>query len=91
MARGFFRRSRRRPIACLVPFEGKPRHMTARETAHDADRCGPRSETDWAGIAFGVSLASLAAYQQFKLPPVLPLLLEHYGYDRALAGSFMSI
>jgi MFS family permease len=65
--------------------------MTARETAHDADRCGPRSETDWAGIAFGVSLASLAAYQQFKLPPVLPLLLEHYGYDRALAGSFMSI
>jgi predicted MFS family arabinose efflux permease len=42
-------------------------------------------------VAFGVALASLVAYQQFKLPPVLPTLLERYGYDRALAGGFMSI
>jgi len=47
--------------------------------------------TNWAGVAFGVSLASLAAFQQFKLPPVLPLLLERYGYDRLAAGGFMSI
>jgi len=47
--------------------------------------------TNWAGVAFGVSLASLAAFQQFKLPPVLPLLLERYGYDRLVAGGFMSI
>jgi predicted MFS family arabinose efflux permease len=60
-------------------------------TAQAADRHGSRADTDWAGIAFGVALASLVAYQQFKLPPVLPVLLERYGYDRALAGSFMSI
>ena len=60
-------------------------------TATDADRRGSRDQTDWAGIAFGVMLASLIAYQQFKLPPVLPMLLERYGYDRTLAGSFMSV
>jgi MFS family permease len=36
-------------------------------------------------------LASFAAYQQFKLPPVLPVLLETYRYDRTLAGAFMSV
>jgi MFS family permease len=45
----------------------------------------------WTGIAFGLSLAYFAAYQQFKLPPALPILLQTYGYDRALAGGFMSI
>jgi predicted MFS family arabinose efflux permease len=50
-----------------------------------------RARTDWGGVVFGVALASLVAYQQFKLPPVLPTLLERYNYDRALAGSFMSI
>ena len=44
-----------------------------------------------AGIAFGLGLAFLAAYQQFKLPVVLPVLLADYGYDRILAGGFMSI
>ncbi len=43
------------------------------------------------GIAFGLGLAFLAAYQQFKLPVVLPVLLADYGYDRTLAGGFMSI
>ena len=42
-------------------------------------------------IAFGLGLAYLAAYQQFKLPPVLPVLLETYRYDLALAGGLMSI
>ncbi len=45
----------------------------------------------WPGIAFGLCLAVLAAYQQLKLPPVLPILLADYGFDRLLAGSFMSI
>ena len=43
------------------------------------------------GIAFGLGLAFLAAYQQFKLPVVLPVLLADYSYDRTLAGGFMSI
>ena len=43
------------------------------------------------GIAFGLGLAFLAAFQQFKLPVVLPVLLADYGYDRTLAGGFMSV
>ena len=45
----------------------------------------------WTGIAFGVGIACFAAYQQFKLPVVLPVLLERYGYDRTLAGACMSV
>jgi MFS family permease len=48
-------------------------------------------QTDWRGVAFGLALGVLAAYQQFKLPPVLPLLLGRYAYGRTLAGSLMSI
>jgi len=47
--------------------------------------------TSWPGIAFGLSLLVLAAYQQLKLPPTLPVLLDLYGYNRILAGGFMSI
>lgn len=47
--------------------------------------------TDWRCVLFGLSLGVLAAYQQFKLPPALPLLLKTYGYERAVAGAFMSI
>lgn len=50
-----------------------------------------RHKTDWTGVAFGTLLGTLAAYQQFKLPPVLPLLLDRYHYDRVVAGGFMSI
>ncbi len=42
-------------------------------------------------IVFGLLLASFAAYQQFKLPVVLPILLERFHYDRTLAGGFMSV
>ena len=49
------------------------------------------SRSNWTGIAFGLCIASFAAYQQFKLPPALPLLLQSYGYDRTLAGGFMSV
>ena len=50
-----------------------------------------RPQKHWTGIAFGVGLACFAAYQQFKLPVVLPVLLERYGYDRTLAGACMSV
>ncbi|MBT5416030.1 MAG: MFS transporter [Rhodospirillaceae bacterium] len=49
-------------------------------------------ESSWRpGIAFGAVLGIFAAFQQFKLPPALPLLLDLYGYDRLLAGGFMSV
>lgn len=48
-------------------------------------------QTKVVGVAFGLGLAFLAAYQQFKLPVVLPVLLADYGYDRTLAGGYMSI
>ena len=43
------------------------------------------------GIAFGLGVLFLAAYQQFKLPVVLPVLLADFDYDRTLAGGFMSV
>ena len=47
--------------------------------------------TNWSKLSFGVALGWLAAYQYFKLPPVLPLLLDRYAYDPLLAGSLMSV
>ncbi|MSP82250.1 MAG: MFS transporter [Alphaproteobacteria bacterium] len=47
--------------------------------------------TRWGGVFFGLALAVLAAFHQYKLPPVLPLLLDQYAYDPVLAGGFMSI
>ena len=49
------------------------------------------SKTNWTGIGFGMALAVLAAYQQFKLPPALPLMLRRYDYDPVVAGGFMSV
>jgi len=50
-----------------------------------------RSVTDWAGVALGLAVASLAAFQMLKLAPALPLLIADYGYGRVLAGAMMSI
>ncbi len=47
--------------------------------------------TSWGGVGLGLALGVLAAYHQFKLPPVMPLLLERHGYDKLVAGGFMSI
>ena len=47
--------------------------------------------TNWTGVAFGLAVAIFAAFQMFKLPPLMPVLLERYGYDRTLAGGFMSV
>ena len=49
------------------------------------------TRTNWTGVLTGLSFGVYAAYQQFKLPPVLPVLLERYDYDLVLAGGFMSI
>ncbi|MGE0725836.1 MAG: MFS transporter [Alphaproteobacteria bacterium] len=48
-------------------------------------------KTNWTGVLFGLAIAVVAAFQQFKLPPVLPVMIELYGYDRVLAGGFMSV
>jgi MFS family permease len=61
--------------------------MTDRTAALPADA----DRTDWWMVMLALGLGALAAYQQFKLPPVLPLLLERYGYERVFAGGFMSI
>ncbi len=51
----------------------------------------PSPRSNLTVIAFGLALAYLAAYQQFKLPPVLPVLLDSYRYDRTVAGGLMSV
>lgn len=48
-------------------------------------------KTNWTGVLFGFAIAVAVAYQQFKLPPILPEMLNTYGYSRVMAGSFMSI
>lgn len=47
--------------------------------------------TNWPAVCYGLGLSVLAAYQLFKLPPALPVLLEAHGYDRTLAGGLMSV
>jgi MFS family permease len=42
-------------------------------------------------VALGLALVIYAAFSQFKLPVVLPVLMEDYSYGRVLAGGFMSI
>ncbi len=56
-----------------------------------ANRPMNTDRTYWPGVAFGLALLVLAAYQQFKLPPSLPALLAQYDYSRLLAGGFMSV
>ena len=50
-----------------------------------------RGATNWTGVLFGFLLASLAAFQQFKLPPMMPSMLAEFGYPKTLAGGFMSV
>ena len=51
----------------------------------------PASRSDWMGIFFGLGIALLAAYQQLKMPPVLPEMLARFDYGVELAGAFMSV
>lgn len=50
-----------------------------------------RQEINWTGVTFGLALSIFAAYQQLKLPPVLPILIGEYAFGRILAGGFMSV
>jgi MFS family permease len=50
-----------------------------------------RGKTWWPGVLLGVGVSCHAAYQQFKLPPVLPDLLREFPHDPAIAAGFMSI
>ena len=47
--------------------------------------------TWWPGVALGVGVSCACAYQQFKLPPVLPDLLRAHPHDPVVAAGFMSI
>ncbi len=47
--------------------------------------------TWWPGVALGVSVSCACAYQQFKLPPILPDLLRAHPHDPAVAAGFMSV
>ncbi|MEZ5830806.1 MAG: MFS transporter [Dongiaceae bacterium] len=47
--------------------------------------------TWWPGVALGVGVSCTCAYQQFKLPPILPELLRAHPHDPAVAAGFMSV
>lgn len=49
------------------------------------------AQTNWTGVAYGIVLGFVAAYFQFKVPPVLPVMFDLYAYDTIVAGGFMSI
>jgi MFS family permease len=54
-------------------------------------RAAARESTDWARVAFGVALGAYCAYQQFKLPPILPDFLARYPHSPVVAAGFMSV
>ena len=54
-------------------------------------RASARESTDWSRVAFGVALGAYAAYQQFKLPPILPDFLARYPHSPLIAAGFMSV
>ena len=49
------------------------------------------ARTNWTGVSYGIVLGFVAAYFQFKVPPVLPVMFDLYAYDTMIAGGFMSI
>jgi MFS family permease len=67
--------------------------MNARHREHLCHHARPVNDRtgSWKGVWFGVGIAAFAAYQQFKLPVVLPVLLAQYGYERTLAGGFVAV
>lgn len=48
-------------------------------------------QTRWSAVGYGICLGFVAAYFQFKVPPVLPTLFDAFAYDPVIAGGFMSI
>ena len=56
-----------------------------------ADENGVRERTCWSRVGFGVALGAFAAYQQFKLPPILPDFLARYPHSPMVAAGLMSV
>src|SRR3954468_10241330 len=76
------------PSACKV----KERQRPVMDALGDAPRqVAARVRTQWSRVAFGVSLGAYAAYQQFKLPPILPDFLARYPHSPFVAAGFMSV
>lgn len=50
-----------------------------------------RTRTDWPRVWFGVALGWLTAFNYFKVPPALPVLLDRFEFSPLVAGSFMSV
>jgi len=68
-----------------------PSNNKVQAKRHGGSRTVHNTTTNWTGVLFGLALAVLAAFQQFKLPPVLPELFDLYGHDPLLAAGFMSV
>ncbi|MBO6782478.1 MAG: MFS transporter [Alphaproteobacteria bacterium] len=49
------------------------------------------ADTNWTGVSYGIVLGFVAAYFQFKVPPVLPVMIDLYGYEKVVGGGLMSI
>lgn len=49
------------------------------------------ADTNWTGVSYGIVLGFVAAYFQFKVPPVLPVMIDLYGYEKIVGGGLMSI
>ncbi len=49
------------------------------------------ADTNWTGVSYGIVLGFVAAYFQFKVPPVLPVMIDLYGYEKFVGGGLMSI
>ena len=47
----------------------------------------PQRENHTGIISFGLAVAAFAAFQQFKLPVVLPVLLEDYRHDQTRSAN----
>jgi MFS family permease len=72
-------------------LEFMPENPTQRTSFAVIMRAMQEQTANLRGVVFGLGIAAFAAYQQFKLPVVLPVLLERYGYERTLAGGFVSV
>ncbi len=70
---------------------GQPSRLNKVATHPGGNQPRDRDHTDWRGVSFGLALSCYVAFQQFKLPPVLPNLLQEFHYSRSLAASFMSV
>ena len=49
------------------------------------------ADTNWTGVSYGIVLGFVAAYFQFKIPPVLPVMIDLYGYEKFVGAGLMSI